>query len=285
MAKDDDMSLEDMLSQLGNSLIKQAVEPDMSRYKPHEKQLEFHKSQAYGRVFLGGNRSGKTVGGIIEDLWWVTRRHPYRRIPSDVAIRGRVLGDGFDNGTVNQVLIPTMQRWILPSDLKNGSWEDSYSRGDHKLTLENGSFIEFKSYDQPIQKHAGTSRHFIHFDEEVPNSIFIESMLRLVDTSGSWWMTMTPLNGMNWVYDEIYAPWKENKLNKNDIFIVEVNTTDNPFVDGESLERALQLGDKEDIEQRTEGKFAEKGGLVFPEFSEQNLMKSKGWLPDRKSVV
>src|SRR5690606_2929637 len=120
------------------------------------------------------SNSGKTVAGIIEDLWWVTRRHPYRRIPSDVAIRGRALGDGFENGTINRVLLPEFKRWVIPSDLINGSWEDSWSNSEHMLRLANGSFIEFKSYDQELQKHAGTSRHFIHFDEEPPQSIFAE---------------------------------------------------------------------------------------------------------------
>src|SRR5690606_31750574 len=105
-AVDTSLNINDMFGALSNALIKQAAEPNMYAYEPHSRQEVFHKSPKQGRLYIGGNRSGKTVGGIIEDLWYVTRRHPYRQIPSDVEIRGRVLGDGFDNGTINQVLIP-----------------------------------------------------------------------------------------------------------------------------------------------------------------------------------
>lgn len=258
-----------MFEFLGNSLLQQAVEPNMHAYKPHAKQLLFHESMATGKLFLGGNRSGKTSAGVIEDLWWITRRHPYRLIP-DTQIRGRVLGDGFENGTINEVLIPTIKRWILPSDLINGSWEDSWSRQDRALTLTNGSFIEFKSYDQDIQKHAGTSRHFIHFDEEPPQNIYIENLIRTVDTAGSWWMTMTPLNGMNWVYDELYLPAKEHKL--KDIVVFEVSMLDNPHLSESVVDQIMQNIDAAEKEQRLYGKFSEKGGLIFPEFGEPHLL-------------
>lgn len=269
----------ELFEMLGTSLLQQAVEPNMRNYKPHDKQQAFHGSTAKGKLFLGGNRSGKTVAGIVEDLWWATKRHPYRRIPYETAIRGRVIGDGFIKGTVNEVLIPAMKRWVIPSDLKNGSWEDSFNKIDYVLTFANGSFIEFKSYEQDLQKHAGTSRHFIHFDEEPPEAIYIENMMRLVDTAGSWWMTMTPLNGMNWVYDELYVKGMEGKL-KN-FFIEEVSSTDNPFIDKESLDTLSQIMDEDEADQRKYGKFAEKGGLIFPEFSEMHLLGEDYdiWMP------
>lgn len=270
-----EVTLNDMLSYLSTSLIKQANEPNLYAYKPHEKQDIFHTSEAKGRLYIGGNRSGKTYAGVVEDLWWVTRRHPYRKIPSETVIRGRVLGDGFDDGTINDVLIPTFKRWVIPSDLINGSWEDSWTEREKTLTFENGSFIEFKSYGQDIQKHAGTSRHFLHFDEEPPQNIYIENLLRIVDTQGSWWMTMTPLNGMNWVYDELYQPGLEGKL--RDVDVIEVSMLDNPYIQQDSIDVLLQNISKEDREQRVSGKFAEKGGLIFPEFGQMHLLEGPEW--------
>ena len=225
---------------------------------------------------LGGNRSGKTTAGIIEDLWWVTRRHPYKQIPSDVDIRGRVLGDGFDNGTVNQVLIPAIKRWVIPSDLVGGSWEDSWHNASHTLTLENGSFLEFKSYDQDLDKHAGTSRHFVHFDEEPPQDIFKESLIRLIDTQGPWWITLTPINGMTWVYDELYLPWSENKLKT--VSVIEVSMTDNPHLDLKYIEGQMELHAGDEA-TRIHGKFQEKGGLIFPEFNFAHQFHASEWYP------
>src|SRR5690606_12524527 len=167
-------------------------------------------------------------------------------------------GDGFENGTINRVLLPEFKRWVIPSDLINGSWEDSWSNSEHMLRLANGSFIEFKSYDQELQKHAGTSRHFIHFDEEPPQSIFAESMSRLIDTSGSWWMTMTPLNGMNWVYDDLYLPGLAKKI--KDLLVVQVISLENPHIDSEALETLFAHLSEEEKRQRINGEFAERGG-------------------------
>lgn len=271
----EELSLSDMFETLSDALFKQAAEPNMHAYSPHQKQELFHANPANGRLYIGGNRSGKTVGGVIEDLWYVTRRHPYRRIPADTEIRGRVLGDGFDNGTINQVLIPAFKRWVIPSDLINGSWEDSWVEREKKLTLENGSFIEFKSYDQEIQKHAGTSRHFIHFDEEPPQNIYIENLLRIVDINGSWWMTMTPLNGMNWVYDELYIPAVEGRM--PNVGVIEVSMLDNPYVKEEVVDSILQGIDEGERAQRVSGKFAAKGGLVFPEFGTAHILEGPDW--------
>lgn len=268
------MDLKDMFGFITDAIMKQATEPNLHAYKPHAKQKIFHESDAQGRLYIGGNRSGKTYGAVVEDLWYVTGRHPFaENIPAPV--RGRVLGDGFDNGTIDQALIPAFKRWIIPSDLINGSWEDSWTEREKKLTFENGSFIEFKSYAQDIQKHAGTSRHFIHFDEEPPQNIYIENLLRLLDTNGRWWMSMTPLNGMNWVYDELFLPSLEGKTKNIDV--IEVSTTDNPYITQGAMDNLLQGLDQADLDQRIEGKFAEKGGLVFPEFGEMHYLDGPDW--------
>ncbi|HEY5141349.1 MAG TPA: hypothetical protein VIJ25_18850, partial [Methylococcales bacterium] len=51
----DDFSVRDMTEFLVSSLRKQAIEPNILGYKPHPKQLVFHKGDGYGRWFLGGN--------------------------------------------------------------------------------------------------------------------------------------------------------------------------------------------------------------------------------------
>ena len=37
-------------------------------YHPHQKQERFHESREPLKAFLGGNRSGKTTAGILDDL-------------------------------------------------------------------------------------------------------------------------------------------------------------------------------------------------------------------------
>ena len=251
---------------LSAAFKKQGNEPNMHGYQPHPKQMMFHTSIKKARLYIGGNRSGKSVGGVVEDLWWVTGRHPYRKIP-DKTIRGRVVGVDFNNG-VQGILLPIFKRWIVPSDLTGGSWERSWSNAERTLTLANGNFIEFKSSDQDLEKHAGTSRDFIHFDEEPPRSIFTENLLRLVDVGGSWWITMTPVEGMTWVYKTLYEPWKKGQ--RTDIDVIQVSMSENPYINDAEKREVLCFLDEDDIAKREHGTFVPRLGLCSPASRERS---------------
>lgn len=266
-------SQDEMLHTLTANLTKQIRKPNLLGYDPHEKQLLFHQSQSRNRLYIGGNQSGKTTGGAVEDLYWLRRRHPFRAIP-DIPIHGRAIAVDFQS--VNKVLIGTLddsgiRRWMVPSDLINGSWEDSYNSNERTLTLSNGSTLEFKSYDQEVLQHAGRSLHFVHFDEPPPKALYTENNIRTVARygdfpgSGSWWMTYTPIFGMDWTYDEIYLPGKEDS-GQSGIEIIEVDMDDNPYLSEEAKSKVLNGLSEDDIEARKRGRYVQMGGNVFKEF-------------------
>lgn len=255
------VSVNDALKELSTGIRRQAREPNIYGYKPHPKQLPFHQSAVKKKLYIGGNRSGKTFSSIAEDIWWAKGEHPYRRVPP-APTRGRVHGVDFLQG-VQKILLPQFGRLVPPSLLKNGSWEDSYSKELRTLYFANGSFIEFMSYDQDLQKFAGTSRHYNHYDEEPPQHIFNESNARLVDTGGSYWISMTPVDGMTWVYDVLYLVGKEDPK----MFIIEVDMLDNPYIDPEAAEDFLSGLDQEERAAREHGQFIQLGGKVFKAFS------------------
>lgn len=259
-----DISIGDMFQTLGQELRRQAIEPNITRYTPHEKQVRFHSSSAKVRLYIGGNRSGKTVGGITEDIYYLRRNHPHKRIP-DVPIRGRIVCVDFNQG-INQIIIPKLKQWLPPSLLINGSWEDSYNSERKELRLANGSTCELMTYEQKLESFAGTSRHFIHYDEEPPYQIYRECQMRLLDTDGDAWMTMTPVNGMTWVYDSIYLPGSDGA--RSDIDVIEVNVHENPYVKAEAIERILgDISDEDERAARETGKFVQLGGLVYKDFA------------------
>lgn len=244
-----------------------ARRPNIYGYVPHPKQEIFHKSQARGRQFIGGNRSGKTVGGGVESIWNATGKHPWRPV-APPPTHGRVVAIDFIEG-VEKIVKPEIARWLPPSELINGSWEDSY-RGDLRtLTLANGSTMEFMSYDQAVLKFAGTSRHWTWFDEEPPQDIFIECLMRLIDTGGSWWMTMTPVEGMTWTYDEIYE--KANPAHPEydpNLFVVEVDSHMNPHINEGEISKLLAGLDANERKARLHGQYIQRGGLIYPNFNE-----------------
>jgi phage terminase large subunit-like protein len=260
----------EMAAGISNSVRK----PNNLMYEPHSKQLMFHASNKNGRQYIGGNRSGKTTGGINEDIWWLRGQHPYQKVPEPPVI-GRITTVDFKNGA-EKIIIPNLRQWIPPSLLINGSWEDSYNGAKHILTLENGSELEIMSYDQELDKFAGVPRHFTHFDEEPPEDIFNECKARLVDYGGHWWMTMTPVEGMTWTFDKIYEPSTAGNVNPL-IDIIEVNITDNPHLKPEAIIDFLGgfSDDADAVSIRGTGKYVAIGGLVFKHYDPEKHVISQ----------
>lgn len=254
-------SVEEMLRELQEGIRISASYPNILAYEPHEKQLEFHKATNKGRLYIGGNRGGKTVGGATESIWRLNGKHPYQRVP-EPPIRGRCISVDFTNG-VEAIVKPEIRRWITPSMLIKGSWEDSYNSNTRTLTLSNGSFLEFKSYDQELEKHAGTSRHFVWFDEEPPHAIFEENMMRLIDTQGLWYLTMTPVEGYTWTAEELYEPALKGEKN---IHVTKVDMFDNPHLNKLAIEEAMSHLSEDDRNARRKGDYVIQGGLIFKKF-------------------
>lgn len=269
---------------LAQQVRKQADHPDMSGYTPHVKQTAFHKSDDHLRLYFGGNRAGKTHGGVMEDLWWVLDQHPYLETPAP-PLRGRVIVTDFTLG-LKEVMLPKFKALCRPGDLKGGSWETAYNKEDRKITFRNDSEIQFLSYEQDLSKFAGSSQHFIHFDEEPPKDIYNESHARVIDTDGKLWMTMTPVDGITWVYDDLYEPVRESadrediilqqehvgpvyRSPERETIVVEVATEENPFVGEKARERFFKTLSVEERAARSQGQFVAAGGKVFPHFSKE----------------
>ena len=57
----------------------------------------------------------------------------------------------------------------------------------------------FKSFDQGRKKFQGTAKHFILLDEEPPEDVYDECLMRLMTTNGLILLTFTPLEGLSTV--------------------------------------------------------------------------------------
>lgn len=253
-----------------------AVRPNINGYSPHSKQVAFHSSTATIRGFFGGNRSGKTVGGATEGVWRATGRHPFQSVKPPPTT-GRVVAVDFLNG-VDKIVKPEIARWLPPSELINGSWEDSYDKSHNVLSLENGSTIEFMSYVQDTDTFAGTSRDWFWMDEEGPREIYIENLLRIADCGGCGWLTMTPLEGMTWVFDDVFeAAMTDEKIQ---VFVVDMD--DNPHLNAGEMDVILSGLTTEEKDARKHGKFVQIGGLIYKCLSPVNIIEPfippKDWL-------
>ena len=246
-------------------------------YMPHEKQRPFHAFQGRTKVFLGGNRSGKTTGGICDDL--IQAIDP-DAVPAHLKaykkwhapFKCRIVTPDFTRTMV--AVQEAIRRWCPKSQLKGGGWDTAYEKSMRVLRFANGSFFEFMTYEQDLGLFGGSARHRIHYDEEPPGEkgelVRQECTMRLADYNGDELFTFTPLLGLTWTFDELWenkGPEVAPSVWQNDgLCVVRVDMDDNPHLSQEGKEAALAAIPEEYRVARKEGNFVHFQGLVYSEW-------------------
>jgi phage terminase large subunit-like protein len=184
----------------------------LSRDK-YGKHLEFFRlgKEFNERALLGGNRSGKSHAGCYEDALHLTGRYPdwWEGHRFDKAVNGWVCGD------IGKTLRDIIQEKFLgppgQSDLQGTGFipEDCIIKTTPRMGTPDAvesifvkhvsggtSVVQFKAYEQGRAAFQGTSQDFIHLDEECPEDIYIECLLRTTTTNGIIYLTATPLLGL-----------------------------------------------------------------------------------------
>lgn len=243
----------------------------MKYAKQHDKQIEATKSDKPIRALFWGNRVGKTEWGGQEAVRFATGSHENRSISTPN--EGWVVCPSFDlqiEGTQKK-----LQNYLSPDDIE----KIEYLRGEiwKNVRLKNGSLITFKSYEQGAAKFQSAGKRWIWFDEEPPSDIYEECLMR--QEAGfplDIWLTMTPVNGMTWIYDEIYMD-PGNPL----YFISEAEWNDNPWLSEEqkNIMRSVLQKRGERIEVREKGRFMSRVGLVCNWWRREKHLKAYEELP------
>ena len=255
------MDLDSLLLNLSDSLSQKAREPDLDGYKPLNYQINFHKSTEKGRLVFGGNRSGKSYSSVVEMIWYATGTHPYKEVPK-APLRLRHVAVDNPHG-VNKVLKDLYRRLTPKRFLIDGSFDKSWRIEPPTLTFANGSTIEFMSYAQDLDSHAGTSRHAIAFDEEPDEAIFNENLMRLIDTDGDWWIALTPVEGLTWLYERFYVPITEEKQDLH-VEVFRFKTRENNYLSQSAIDMLTTTISEQELKTRLEGEFLAFSGLIYP---------------------
>lgn len=248
-------------------------------YKPNNaKFLRMHKSQSKTRLILGGRRSGKTTFCIVECAWAALGIHPYGLYP-DPPLKIRYCGVSYNEG-IKGIILPALYSWLPPNSI-NKYWAE-----DRVLELKNGTIIEFKSYEQEIEKYEGAERHLVIMDEEPPKEIYQSNWWRTIskDIDGKLIIAATPLHGLTWLYDELYdnpravPPYVE---------YVHVSIYDNPHLSRAAIDQVKNDPSMQDcLEAAMEGKFISKVGLIFPQFDlDKHVIEPVGAMPTNWMIV
>ncbi len=245
----------------------------------------------YENYYMAGvihHNTGKTVGGAVEGVWYATGEHPYKKDLKPYINRpNRGWVVSLTNEVQRDVAQKEILKWLRPDQIL-----DVVMRVGAKTDIENGvidllqvrhvsggvSTIGFKTVEQGREKFQGTSQHWIWFDEEPPKEIYDECLMRLLDTQGDFWLTMTPLKGLTWAYDLIY----ENRNNNPEVQYWQMEWADNPFLSRSEIAYLESTLLEEEREARQYGRFIALSGLVYPEFDPNiHVIKPfdvpKGW--------
>lgn len=258
-------------------------------YKPHPKQYAFHAAKVRLRVYFGGNRSGKTAGGGVDDIIQCIDKesvpdHLKRFKRLEPPVRGRIVVPDF--GLPLQAIVETLLRWCPSFEFKGGSWETAWSQREHRLSFGNGSFLEIMSYEQDVSKFGGVTRDFCHYDEEPDGdkglAIRQECKMRLMESRGYEVFTFTPLKGLGWTFDE-FEEKKGPEVEKNvwlddELLVVRASVRDNPAIPEEEID--LAMADLPELVRRAreDGEFLHMEGLVYPMFDKDLHCVNPEWL-------
>jgi phage terminase large subunit-like protein len=195
----------------GRKLFTYYPEAGPLRRELYPKHLEFFRLGANKRerLFLAANRVGKTEGAGGYELvchltgiypsWWQGRRFnrpnnwwaagDTRETVRDILQR-KLLGKPGEHGTgliPRDAILRTAPGFI--PDAVQAIWV-KHASGGH-------SVVQFKSYDQGREAFQGTEQDGIWLDEEPPQDVYTECLLRTMTNDGCVMLTFTPLRGMS----------------------------------------------------------------------------------------
>lgn len=237
--------------------------------KKHKKQIAFHKCKKRYRWIFGGNRSGKTECGAVEALWISRGNHPYRKNRANTFGWVVSLSQQVQRDVAQSKILHYLPRsWIADITMLSGRKDKPEGGVIDQIKIKNVfggiSTIGFKSCDQGREKFQGSSLDFVWFDEEPPQDIYEECLMRVMDRQGFIFGTMTPLKGRTYLYSEIVL----NRRNNPEVWCEFMDWSDNPFLAPREIKLLENALSSASLDSRKYGKFSGGAGLVYPEFDE-----------------
>lgn len=236
----------------------------------HQGQMRFHKAHNRIRIFLGGNRSGKTTAGTNEMYLRVSGKHQFKTCP--VPIKALIVAQDFTTH-VKDIIEPKIKEWFPPGFIKNV--DTNHAKAWSKIYCKNGSIIDIKTHDQDLKVFEGSDYDYVWFDEPPPEAIFKAVWRGLTDREGECAITGTPIVEP-WMFDKVAEADAENMQGL--VWYQYINTYENVINIGDGdkeagLRRIKALESMYDDDEkmaRIEGKFLHLKGLIFKHWSRKD---------------
>lgn len=242
---------------------------------PYVVQQEFLGAGERTVALYGGNQVGKTTSLC---LWFVIQCVDVECLPEHLVgfkrfglrrpFEGRLCTPSFGE-TLQGVVFPKLKSLIPVGQLRGGSWESAYSKQLHILHFENGSWINFMSYEQPDSKAGGATLDAVGYDEEPPELLREEGLIRIAVRRGVERFALTPLSGSGiapWMWRSVWK--RRDELNIRCVVSNWIDPSHAPHLSEElkdELRREFE-GSPERLRARETGLHVHFKGGVYPGF-------------------
>jgi phage terminase large subunit-like protein len=225
------------------------------------------------RLFMAGNRTGKTETGAYELACHLTGQYPDwwqgKRFSEPV--------HAWACGTTNQTTRDIVQEKLLgPKDAQGSGMlpADAIAKVTRKPGLSDAadtvwvkhvsggrSQVSFKSYESGRKAFEGTAQHVIWLDEESPLDIYIECLYRTATTDGVIYTTFTPLGGMSDVVKSFLEPENDQSAVKH---VTQCDWSEVPHLDEAAKVQILASTPIYQRDARTKGIPQLGAGAIYP---------------------
>jgi hypothetical protein len=244
-------------------------------------QIEF--LEAVGRAvfvaaIVAGNRFGKTHANVLDAAIQTLPRElippwllPYKVLdPTKRDVRMRFIGPDKDRWLM-QSMAAKMRQMLPPVALHGGSFDNAFKQREGLLRFADGSTWDFLTHDMDLDAYSSVELDAVRCDEELTGEAgerkYDESIRGLVDRAGYVVHTLTPVEGIGWLFDEL-ADENGDPRKDDETYVVTGNIDHNPHISDVGRERAKKRWAKNPAtyKARAEGSWTHREGLIFPEF-------------------
>lgn len=186
----------------------------LTEYVPYEKQKAFHDAGAIyrERLFLAGNRCGKTQAGAFEMAYHLTGAYPdwWQGKVFTKPVRAwaaGITGESTRDVVQEKLFGPPDRResWgtgAVPKDcigdiITGRGIGNAVDMASIKHVSGGWSSLAFKSYEKGREKWQGSALEVCWMDEEPDSNLYYEALTRTNETGGIVYISCTPLLGMS----------------------------------------------------------------------------------------
>jgi len=236
------------------------------------------------RLFMAGNRIGKTILGAYEVVAHATGQYPQhwegRRfnrsvkiwIGGDTSISVRDIIQEKLLGKVGEFGTGMLPKDSIVSTKTKRNIPDAIETIQIKHISGGTSTIVFKTYEQGRELWQGTEIDVVWLDEEPPMEVYAEALIRTMTTNGILLLTFTPLNGMSDVVTSFIDAQSNTdpslttsqRDEESSKYMIMASWDDAPHLTPEAKKEMLKTIPPNQRKARSEGVPVIGAGLIYP---------------------